>query len=68
MISCCLMDYSLHVVMQAQGCDMSTKNKQFQITNFMDHDLTIIVMRNLIFIGLYGRDTYVIHLCVLFEH
>ncbi len=38
------------------------------ITNLMGHDLAIIVVRNLIFIGLYGIDTDVIHLLVLFEH
>jgi len=37
------------------------------ITNFMGHDLTIIVVRNLLFISLYGIDTNVIHLLVLFE-
>jgi len=37
------------------------------ITNFMGHDLTIIVVRNLLFISLYGIDTNVIHLFVLFE-
>jgi hypothetical protein len=34
----------------------------------MGHDLAIIVMRTLLFIGLYGIDTNVIHLFVLFEH
>jgi hypothetical protein len=38
------------------------------ITNFMDHDLAIIVMRNLFFIGLYGIDINVFHLSILFEH
>jgi hypothetical protein len=62
------MDFSLHVVVQAQWCNMLANNNKIQITNFMGHDLTIIVMKNLFFIGLYGIDTYVIHLCVLFEH
>jgi hypothetical protein len=34
----------------------------------MGHNLIIIVVRNLFFISLYGIDTYVIHLLVLFEH
>jgi len=38
------------------------------ITNFMGHNLTIIVVRNLFFIGLYEIDTNVIHLLLLFEH
>jgi hypothetical protein len=38
------------------------------IIDFMRHNLAIIVMQNLFFIGLYIIDTYVIHLFVLFEH
>jgi len=38
------------------------------ITNFMGHNLTIIVMQILIFMGLYEIDMDVIHLLVLFEH
>ncbi len=38
------------------------------ITNFMGHNLTIIVMWNLFFIGSYGIDMDVIHLLILFEH
>jgi len=38
------------------------------ITNFMGHDLVIIVMRNVFSIGSYGIDKDVIHLLVLFEH
>jgi len=38
------------------------------ITNFMGHDLVIIVMRNVFPIGSYGIDKDVIHLLVLFEH
>jgi hypothetical protein len=38
------------------------------ITNFMGHDLAIIVMQFFIFISLYGIDMDVIHLFVLFEH
>jgi hypothetical protein len=38
------------------------------ITNFMGHNLTILVMRNLLFIGSYGINTNVIHLFVLFKH
>jgi hypothetical protein len=34
----------------------------------MGHDLTIIVVLNLLFIGLYGIDMDVIHLLVMFEH
>jgi hypothetical protein len=34
----------------------------------MGHDLTIIVVQNLFFISLYGVNTYVIYLLVLFEH
>jgi hypothetical protein len=37
------------------------------ITNFMGHNLIIIVAQNLIFIGSYGIDTDVIHLFILFE-
>jgi hypothetical protein len=38
------------------------------ITNFMGHDLAIIVVQNLLFIGSNGIDTDVIHLLVLFKH
>jgi hypothetical protein len=38
------------------------------ITNFMGHDLAIIVMWNFFFMNLYGIDMDVIHLFVLFEH
>ncbi len=38
------------------------------IIDFMGHDLAIIVVRNFLFIVLYGIDTNVIHLIVLFEH
>ncbi len=38
------------------------------ITNFMDHDLAIIVMWNSFFISSHGIDMDVIHLFVLFEH
>jgi hypothetical protein len=38
------------------------------ITNFMGHNLTIIVLQILFFIGAYGIDTDVIHLSLLFEH
>jgi hypothetical protein len=34
----------------------------------MGHDLAIIVMQNLFFIGSYGIDMEVIHLLALFEH
>ncbi len=37
------------------------------ITNFMGHILTIIVMRNLLFICSYGIDMDIIHLFILFE-
>jgi hypothetical protein len=40
----------------------------FIITNFMGHDLAIIVVWNLFFIGLYEINMNVIHLLVLFEH
>jgi hypothetical protein len=40
----------------------------YNIKNFIGHDLAIIVVRNLLLIGLYGIDTDVIHLLVLFEH
>jgi hypothetical protein len=40
----------------------------YNITNFMGHDLAIIIMQNLFFIGLYGIDMDFIHLFVLFEH
>jgi hypothetical protein len=38
------------------------------ITNFMDHNFAIIVVWNIFFIGLYGINTNVIPLLVLFEH
>jgi hypothetical protein len=38
------------------------------ITNLMGHDLTIIVVQNLLFIGSYGINMDVIQLFVLFEH
>jgi len=38
------------------------------IINFMGHDLVIIVVQNLIFLGSYGIDIDVIHLLILFEH
>jgi hypothetical protein len=38
------------------------------ITNFMGHDLAIIVVQNFFFIGSNKIDTNVIHLLVLFEH
>jgi hypothetical protein len=34
----------------------------------MGYNLAIIVLRNLLFIGLYGIDTNAIHLFVLFEY
>jgi hypothetical protein len=37
------------------------------IINFMGHDLEIIVVWNLFFIGLYGLNIDVIHLFVLFK-
>jgi hypothetical protein len=37
------------------------------ITNFMGHNLTIIVVQNFLFIGSYEINTNVIHLLVLFE-
>jgi hypothetical protein len=40
----------------------------FSITNFMGHDLAIIVMQILFFISLYGIDMHVIHLLVMLEH
>jgi hypothetical protein len=43
-------------------------NIKSYITNLMGHDLTITIMRNLVFLGLYGINTNVIHLLVLFEH
>jgi hypothetical protein len=46
----------------------NTEPKENPITNFMGHDLTIIVVQNLLFISSYGIDMNVIHLFVLFEH
>jgi hypothetical protein len=43
-------------------------NPTSYITNFMGHDLAIIVMRNYFFISLYGININVINLLVLFEH
>jgi len=39
----------------------------WSITNFMGHDLAIIVVWNFLFIGLYGLNTNVICLLVLFK-
>jgi len=38
------------------------------ITNFMGHNLAIIVMWNLLFIGSYGIDTNLICLFLFFKH
>jgi len=38
------------------------------ITNLIGHDLAIIVVRNLLFIGSYGINTNVIQLLMLFKH
>jgi len=46
---------------------MPNCNKLNIITNFMRHDLAIIIVQNILFIGLYGINTNVIHLLVLFE-
>jgi hypothetical protein len=43
------------------------KSKHY-ITNFMGHDLTIIVVWNMFSIGSYGIYINVIHLFILFEH
>jgi len=45
-----------------------SKIRVYIITNFMGHDLAIIIMRNLLFICSCGIDMNVIHLLVLFEH
>jgi len=37
-------------------------------TNFMGHDLAIIVVQNLLFISLYEIDMKVIHLLIMLEH
>jgi hypothetical protein len=42
--------------------------KSLYITNFMGHNMAIIVVQNLLFIGSYGIDTNVIYLLVLFKH
>ncbi len=46
----------------------SLGRKLIIITNFMGHNLVIIVMQILFFIGSYGIDMDVIHLFILFEH
>jgi hypothetical protein len=38
------------------------------ITNFMGHNLAIIVVRNFLFIGPYEINMNVVHLLVLFEY
>jgi hypothetical protein len=38
------------------------------ITNLMGHDLAIIIVRNLLFTGMYGINMRVIHIFVLFDH
>jgi hypothetical protein len=40
----------------------------YHIINFMAHNLIIIVMQTLLFVGSYGINMNVIHLFVLFEH
>jgi hypothetical protein len=40
----------------------------FYITNFSSHEIIMIVVQKLFFLGSYGIDTNVIHLFVLFEH
>jgi hypothetical protein len=40
----------------------------YYITKFTSHDLAIIIVQNLFFIGLYVIDIDVIHLFVLFEY
>ncbi len=47
---------------------MPNCNKLNIITNFMRHDLAIIVVWNFLFIGSYGINTNAIHLLILFEH
>jgi len=42
--------------------------KCLYITNFMGHNLPIIVLQNIFFIGSYGINTNVIHLLILFEY
>jgi hypothetical protein len=45
-----------------------SKIRVYIITNFMGHDLAIIIMWNLLFICSCEIDLNVIHLLVLFEH
>jgi len=40
----------------------------FFITDSMGHDLTIIIVQNLLFIVSYQINTNIIHLLMLFEH
>jgi hypothetical protein len=43
-------------------------NDYVHITNSMGYDLTMLVMWDLFFIGLYYLNTYVVHLKVMFRH
>jgi hypothetical protein len=36
--------------------------------NFMGHNLAIMVMQNLFFVGLLGINTNALHLFILFEY
>jgi hypothetical protein len=49
-------------------CIHLTMGTHLLITNFMGHDLAIIVVRNFLFIGLCGIHMDVLHLLVMFEH
>jgi len=62
-------DYKSHVVVNGVVTFwlISTSEKRV-ITNFMGHDLAIIIMQIYFLISLYGINTNVIHLFVLFEH
>jgi hypothetical protein len=55
-----------------EGCDIIMHaldfNDYVHITNFMGYDLTMLVMWNPFFIGLYCLNKYVVHFKILFRH
>jgi hypothetical protein len=59
--------FLLHMLWKKDGFSLYYA-KCFYITNFLGHEMAMIVVQNLFFISSYGIDTNVIHLFVLFKH
>jgi hypothetical protein len=59
-------NHKMFTIVEKKG--VPTIEVKTNITNLMGHDLAIIVVRNVFFIGSYGINIDVIHLLVLFEH